>query len=69
MDKMHLSAQLKQLMSRGYSINDVTHMLTAPKNLIDQVVAEYQQEHSSHRQNMNIQRQQAEYAMHLGSGR
>lgn len=69
MDKMHLQAQLKQLLSRGYTINDVRQMLTAPKNLLDQVIAEYQRDHSFNQQNMNIQRQQAEYAMHLGSGR
>lgn len=69
MDKMHLQAQLKQLLSRGYTINDVRHMLTAPKNLLEQVIAEYQQEHHFNQQNMSIQRQQAEYAMHLGSGR
>lgn len=69
MDKMHIQAQLKQLLSRGYTINDVRQMLTAPKNLLEQVIAEYQQERNFNQQNMTIQRQQAEYAMHLGSGR
>lgn len=69
MDKMHLNAQLKQLLSRGYSISDIKHMLSAPRNLIDQVITEHQQEHNSNQQNMSIQRQQADYAMHLGSRR
>ena len=69
MDKMHLQAQLKQLLSRGYTLNDVRHLLSAPKSLLEQVITEHQQEHNAIQQNMSIQRQQAEYAMHLGSGR
>lgn len=69
MEKEHLSAQLKQLLSRGYSISDVRNIVTAPKALVDQAILEYQNESQHAEQNLRTQRHQAEYAMHLGTGR
>jgi len=69
MDKLHLRGQLTQLLNRGYTIEDVRHMITAPKSLVDQVIAEYMHDSDSNQQHLSTQHNQAKYAMHLGSGR
>ncbi|MGB0466259.1 MAG: hypothetical protein ACPGF7_01855 [Pontibacterium sp.] len=69
MEKIQVAAQFKQLLSRGYSVQDIRNLLTAPKTLVDQIIFEYQGEIRTARQNRRIQRTQAEYAMRLGTGR
>ncbi|RVU29949.1 hypothetical protein [Neptunomonas marina] len=65
MDHHQLSAQLKQLLKRGYSIDDAKQMITAPTTMLEQVVSEYLAEQAIAQRNMVSQQNQANYAMGL----
>lgn len=69
MEIHHLNAQLKQLVSRGYSISDIRTLINAPQSLLDKAIADYEAENSLNRTLLNAQSSQARYAMHLGAGR
>ncbi|QEQ95568.1 hypothetical protein [Neptunomonas concharum] len=69
MENHHLSAQLKQLLKRGYSIEDVKNLVTAPRAIVDQAILEFQLEQQTARQLEASQQNQARYAMGLGSNR
>ncbi|MBY4677384.1 hypothetical protein [Marinobacterium arenosum] len=69
MEKQHLVAQLKQLLRSGYSIDDVRNLVIGPRILVEQAIAEYQAQSLQREQQQRPLRQQAEYAMYLGSAR
>lgn len=69
MEAHHLNAQLKQLVSRGYSISDIRALIKAPQPLLDKVIADLETENSLNRALLNAQSSQARYAMHLGANR
>jgi len=65
MNAIHLTAQLKQLLNRGYSVDDVRNLVTAPHEVLEQAIHEHRlQEHS--RRHDRLLQGQAEFAMRLG---
>ena len=66
MTEDHLKTQLKQLLKRGYSEIDVVNMSIAPKTIVDQAIAEFSSEQNIAEKNLEVQHNQASYAMRLG---
>ncbi|NVK41849.1 MAG: hypothetical protein HWE39_11455 [Oceanospirillaceae bacterium] len=61
-----LNAQLKQLLKRGYSIDDVRNLIIAPRAELEQAILEYQHQQRRERQQARVLRGQADFAMGLG---
>ena len=61
-----LNAQLKQLLKRGYSIEDIRSLIIAPRAELEQAILEYQHQESQERQQARVLRGQADFAMGLG---
>ncbi|WP_299180010.1 hypothetical protein [uncultured Neptuniibacter sp.] len=61
-----LKTQLKQLLKRGYSEHDVRNLAIAPKQVIDQAINEFHAEQRVHDHTLQIQHNQASFAMRLG---
>lgn len=66
MENHHISTQLKQLLKRGYSIEDARTLLNAPEALVDKVILEYLDTQNLEQQTLLSQQSQARYAMMLG---
>ncbi len=66
MTENNLKAQLKQLLKRGYSEIDVRNLAIAPKNLVDQAIAEFHADQRMNDHTLQIQHNQASFAMRLG---
>lgn len=62
----NLKTQLKQLLKRGYSEIDVRNLAIAPLHLVDQAITEFHAEQRLLEQNLQIQHNQASFAMRLG---
>lgn len=67
MTETTLTTQLKQLLKRGYSEMDVRNLALAPKNIVDQAIAEFHAEERIHEKTIQIQHNQANFAMRLGN--
>lgn len=65
MDHHHLSAQLKQLLKRGYSLDDIRRQISAPAGQLDLAIQNYLSEQSSEARTLSSQQHQAFYAMRL----
>lgn len=61
-----LNAQLKQLLKRGYSIEDIRSLIIAPRAELEQAILEYQHQQRQERQQARVLRGQADFAMGLG---
>jgi len=67
MEKHHIIGQLKQLLRRGYSIDDVRNLAIGPRALVEQAILEYQSQQAQEEKIERPLRQQAEFAMYLGA--
>jgi len=65
MEHHHFSAQMKQLLKRGYSIEDARNLIGAPQEVVDRVIIELQQEQLCEEKVLLNQHNQAKYAMGL----
>ncbi|MBV0932356.1 hypothetical protein [Marinobacterium weihaiense] len=68
MSAIHLTAQLRQLLERGYSIEDVRNLVAAPHDILEQAIREHRLQERSRRHDRLIQGQ-ADFAMRLGRPR
>ncbi len=68
MTATQLTAQLRQLLNRGYSIEDVRNLVPVPHEVLEQAIREHRlQEHS--RRHDRLLQGQADFAMRLGRQR
>ena len=68
MSAIQLTAQLRQLLNRGYSVEDVRNRVPGPHEVREQAIREHRlQEHS--RGHDRLLQGQADFAMRLGSQR
>ncbi|MBA4503377.1 hypothetical protein [Marinobacterium marinum] len=68
MSAIQLTAQLRQLLNRGYSVEDVRNLVPVPHEVLEQAIREHRlQEHSRHRD--RLLQGQADFAMRLGRQR
>lgn len=65
MEHHHISAQLKQLLKQGYSIEDIRNLIVAPRNILDTAIQEFLNEQKSESSLIMSQQNQASYAMGL----
>ncbi|SIQ86072.1 hypothetical protein [Marinobacterium stanieri] len=66
MSAIQLTAQLRQLLDRGYSIDDVRNLVAVPHEVLEQAIREHRlQEHN--RRHDRLLQGQADFAMRLGS--
>jgi DNA-binding transcriptional MerR regulator len=65
MNTIHLTAQLTQLLDRGYSIDDVRNLVTVPHEVLEQAIQEHRLREHGRRHDRLLQGQ-AEFAMRLG---
>ncbi|MBQ0832858.1 hypothetical protein [Marinobacter sp.] len=65
MEHHHISVQLKQLLKRGYSINDAQNLLTAPREVIEQATRDCIADKYVAQRTLLSQHHQARYAMGL----
>jgi len=66
MNAIQLTAQLKQLLNRGYSVDDLRNLVTAPHEVLEQAIREHHLQEQSRHQNRLLQGQ-ADFAMRLKS--
>ncbi|MBP0050072.1 hypothetical protein H9C73_15190 [Marinobacterium sp. AK62] len=66
MSVIHLTAQLRQLLDRGYSIEDVRNLVAVPHEVLEQAIREHRLQERSRRHDRLLQGQ-ADFAMRLGS--
>lgn len=57
--------QLKQLLKQGYSELELIHMRIAPTHILDLAIEEFKTEQRLNAQTLNIQHNQANFAMRL----
>lgn len=67
MEKHRLIGQLKQLLRSGYSLEDFRHMAIAPRALVEQAILEYKAQQEQKEKKLRPLRQQAQFAMYLGT--
>lgn len=65
MSATHLTAQLKQLLNHGYSVDDVRNLVTAPHEILEQAIREHRMQERTRCHDRLLQGQ-AEFAMRLG---
>ncbi len=65
MEYHHISAQLKQLLKQGYSIEDIRNLVVAPRSILDTAITEFLNEQKSEANLILSQQSQASYAMGL----
>ncbi|BBB28369.1 hypothetical protein [Neptunomonas japonica] len=65
MEHHHIGVQLKQLLKRGYSINDAKKLLKAPLDITEKAMHEVMADNNSEQKALLSQRNQARYAMRL----
>ncbi|MBR9827193.1 MAG: hypothetical protein GYB41_00845 [Oceanospirillales bacterium] len=68
MSSIRLTAQLKQLLNRGYSIEDVRNLVAVPHEVLEQAIREHRLQERSRCHDRLLQGQ-AEFAMRLGRAR
>lgn len=68
MSTIQLTAQLKQLLDRGYSIEDIRNLVTAPHEVLEQALHEHHLQERS-RRHARLLQGQANFAMQLGQRR
>lgn len=66
MTETNLKVQLKQLLKRGYSELDVRNLAIAPKHMVDQAIAEFHADQRITDHTIQVQHNQANFAMRLG---
>lgn len=66
MSATQLTAQLKQLLKHGYSVDDLRNLVTAPREVLEQAIHEHHLQEQARHQNRLLQGQ-AEFAMRLRS--
>lgn len=68
MNAIQLTAQLKQLLKRGYSAEDLRNLVMAPHEVLEQAIREHRQQEQERHRNRLLQQGQADFAMRLGPG-
>lgn len=66
MKEINLTTQLKQLLKRGYSEMEVRNLAIAPKHIVEQAITEFRAEQHIHDKTIQLQHNQASFAMRLG---
>lgn len=65
MSAHQLTAQLRQLLDRGYSIEDVRNLVAVPHEILEQAIREHRM-HEHTRRHDRLLRDQADFAIRLG---
>ncbi|MGB2131586.1 MAG: hypothetical protein ACPHXW_09140 [Marinobacterium sp.] len=65
MSAIQLTAQLRQLLNRGYSVEDVRNLVAVPHEVLEQAIREHRMQEHSRRHDRLLQGQ-ADFAMRLG---
>lgn len=65
MDHQDLSAQLKQLLKRGYSLDDIRNLVIAPRPVLERAIREFEHQSRAERHQSRMLQRQADYAMRL----
>lgn len=60
-----LSTQLKQLLKRGYSIEDIRNLVIAPRAELERAILDFEHQQRLERQQARNLRGQADFAMGL----